>query len=405
MSNINFINPATKRAVKKSAHFKRIQRKKYIRIWSSVLPVILVLLGVGFYYRGTIFPQVNFTEQQSVTTSKIMAGRATVPTEINSWVPPETTEKENETAEEFSGLSKTVYAKNISRPISLSFGSEGELYATSADGHIFIIRSDENEITNSQVFFTGLDSPIGIAYHNNQLYVSSKATVSILADTNDNDLVDYREDILTGLPVGARQTLGLEFRNSALYIAQGATSTEVGEEGKIMRILPDGKNVEPFASGFYNPFAIAFHPLTGDLFVVDSVSEGDDKMEELNLVTLGGDYGWPNCNGLDCTKAKRPLLTFPAGTEVRGLTFYTGNNLPKEYFHNLFVVLSKKSEDGEAGQEIVRVKLTRKSGLYEAEVLPFIDGFTEPVDIIEGPDGALYVSDYGANEIIKIFAK
>lgn len=46
---------------------------------------------------------------------------------------------------------------------------------------------------------------------------------------------------------------------------------------------------EIFAFGFRNPFRNSFHPATGQLIVADV---GQNDIEEIDLVELGGNYGW-----------------------------------------------------------------------------------------------------------------
>lgn len=54
---------------------------------------------------------------------------------------------------------------------------------------------------------------------------------------------------------------------------------------------------EIFASGFRNPWKFSFDDGTGDLYLADV---GNDRYEEVNLVTAGGDYGWPSREGPEC---------------------------------------------------------------------------------------------------------
>lgn len=73
--------------------------------------------------------------------------------------------------------------------------------------------------------------------------------------------------------------------------------------GKMLRIDPEDGEAPPdnpfvddpdadpriFARGFLKPFNFTFHPETGQLYGTD----GHTSCEELNIVTAGGNYGWP----------------------------------------------------------------------------------------------------------------
>ena len=90
--------------------------------------------------------------------------------------------------------------------------------------------------------------------------------------------------------------------------------------GKVLRLNPDGTAPadNPFydgtgpnydaiyATGFRNPFRLTFTP-DGKLLVADV---GQATWEEVNLVTAGANYGWPNaegpCNGIGTTSCATP---------------------------------------------------------------------------------------------------
>jgi glucose/arabinose dehydrogenase len=58
-----------------------------------------------------------------------------------------------------------------------------------------------------------------------------------------------------------------------------------------------GASPEIYASGFRNPWKFSFDDASGDLYLADV---GNDRYEEVNLVTAGGDYGWPSREGPEC---------------------------------------------------------------------------------------------------------
>lgn len=98
-----------------------------------------------------------------------------------------------------------------------------------------------------------------------------------------------------------------------------------------------GGTPEIFASGFRNPWRASFDRLTGDLWVGDV---GEGSREEINLVALGGDYGWPfreghldRCNG--CERGQQslpPVVDLPRGDgwiAVIGGYVYRGDAMPE----------------------------------------------------------------------------
>jgi hypothetical protein len=77
-------------------------------------------------------------------------------------------------------------------------------------------------------------------------------------------------------------------------------------------VLPPGALPQIYAYGLRNPFRMTFTP-TGQLLVADV---GDKSFEELNLITPGGNYGWPGAEGLctsNCAGLIDPVYNYPHG--------------------------------------------------------------------------------------------
>ena len=104
----------------------------------------------------------------------------------------------------------------------------------------------------------------------------------------------------------------------------------IGQEGVDERI---------FAYGFRAPFDFAFHPQSGELYGSDSSGV---TCEELNIVSAGGQYGWPNgtfphenCTAREQVPAihyfsfeDRPPEQFGSNVDVTGMAFISGEVYP-----------------------------------------------------------------------------
>jgi glucose/arabinose dehydrogenase len=176
--------------------------------------------------------------------------------------------------------------------------------------------------------------------------------------------------------------------------------------GKILRFTRAGKPApgNPFgpanavwAYGLRNPFRFDFQPGTKKMFVSEN---GPDKDDEINVIVRGGNYGWPALTGQPGTPPFRDaLIVIPRPPSITGLCFYRGDKLP--YKNQLFYTCHNTGV-------IRRVKL----GGDGEEVLEhddFVGGLTRPVEVVTGPDGALWYTTMGRDnpdgKIWRVFSK
>jgi glucose/arabinose dehydrogenase len=307
------------------------------------------------------------------------------------------------------GFVVSVYADGLTNPTALAVGPEGSMYVAQLNGQIIVL--DGTPLR--RLYASGFIAPLGMVWRGDELYVASRGKVSIVSP-------DKRvRDIITGLPAARHQTDGMAFgRDGKLYIGQGSRSDH-GEvvgidplEATVLVVDADAAHVENlrvFAKGLRNPYRIAFHPETGELFATDNGKDvpGEGVPDELNVVVEGAHYGWPDCYGVNlganCAGTKPSIVYFPEHSSANGLVFYTGNSFPAEYRNNLFVALyGSNSGDPLIGRTIERVILTKQGDGWRGAVSAFAKGFKNPLDLTVGNDGALYVADFGTGKVYRI---
>lgn len=180
--------------------------------------------------------------------------------------------------------------------------------------------------------------------------------------------------------------------------------------GKIVRLDKDGKaprdnpfvgragaRPEVWSIGHRNPEGVAFDPATGHLWSIEHGPKGGD---ELNRIEPGRNYGWPVISyGVEQSGEKLPGgATVHAGMEQpvyywdpviapSSMLFYTGRLFPA-WRNSLFV-------GGLAGQKLSRLVL--KDDRVVAEEWLLEDLHQRIRDVIQGPDGALYVATDGGS--------
>ena len=171
----------------------------------------------------------------------------------------------------------------------------------------------------------------------------------------------------------------------------------------------DRSGLRVFATGTRNPYDLAFLPGTDRLFATDNGRDvpSTGVPDELNLIVDGGDYGWPGCwgtdQGPDCAGTTAPVAELPAHAAAGGITFYTADLFPEWQGQAFITLYGANSGDPLIGRRVLRVALTpTDAGGFTGTVSDFASGFNRPLDITQGPDGALYVADFGAGVIYRL---
>jgi len=277
----------------------------------------------------------------------------------------------------------------------------------------------------------GLNTPNGIAYFDGKLFVALTDRVAFWpipagfgATLPITPLIDIKSDLPREFAHGRRYAaFGPDQK---LYVAIGAPCNicePKGLEGTIIRMNPDGSDVEVVARGVRNSVGFDWHPETGVLFFTDNGADGmgdDIPADELNMVTqVGQHFGFPFLGGASVkltgfehvqapADAVAPVIEFQAHTANLGIHFYRGGMFPSEYRNDAFVAQHGSWNRTEAvGYRIMRIRFDDDGNAVSKEV--FADGWLEgqfavgrPVSITELPDGSLLVSDDFANVIYRI---
>ncbi|WP_436606514.1 PQQ-dependent sugar dehydrogenase [Sorangium sp. So ce1036] len=214
--------------------------------------------------------------------------------------------------------------------------------------------------------------------------------------------------ILDGIPGAARHDGGrLRFGpDGMLYIGTGdAAEPDTAQSmdslaGKLLRLTPEGEI--PADNPFPGKAAVllgirntqGFDWLgSGELVVTDHGPSGDlgrRGHDEVNVVSLGANLGWPTIYGCEAREGLvTPLLTWDDAVPPGGAAIYTGSAIP-EWRGSLIV--------GTLGSEhLHRVAFEPgKPPRIEAHEVYFEgdppEGYGRLREVIMGPDGALYVT-------------
>ena len=219
-------------------------------------------------------------------------------------------------------------------------------------------------------------------------------------------------------------------RDKTLFVTQGDRSITEGRMqsqnldvliGKFVRINRDGSIPadNPFAArdgvrpeiwsyGHRNAQAASLHPTTGELWAIEHGTRGGD---ELNIARKGKDYGWPTIaygieyrggpitGGITAKDGmEQPVYYWDPVIAPSGMTFYTADLFPA-WKGSLFV-------GGLGSQALVRLDIRDERVTGEERLLTDMAPRERIRDVVQGPDGALYLLTDNANgRVLKLVPK
>ncbi len=212
-------------------------------------------------------------------------------------------------------------------------------------------------------------------------------------DYPHNGLSGFAFDSSDSVYFGLGENLGADYR---LIGSDGTTLAGGGEGGNIYKCRPDGSKLVRIATGFWNPFGLAFDKFA-HLFAVDNDPDSRPPCRLLHIVE-GGDYGYRFRNG---RKGVHPFtawngelsgtLPMVAGTGEApcGVLSYEADNLPAEYRGSLLVT-------SWGDHRVERYRPQPRGASFHATMEPVIVGGEDfrPVGIAVSPDGSLFFSDW-----------
>lgn len=327
----------------------------------------------------------------------------------------------------FNGFERAVVVSGLNSPVDFRFLPDGRILVAEKGGAIRVV---EDGVVRAEPLLT---LPVSTA---GERGISGLA-VDPQFDTNGHIYVAY---ITTGLrntlsqftvvgnSAGAEQVLLQAVVDSAvnhhggalgfgpdgkLYWgvgdnAVGANSQNLSNiHGKILRLNTDGTAPSDnpalgsgalpyiYAYGLRNPFRLTFAP-TGQLLVADV---GAASFEEVNLVTAGGNYGWPGAEGIcttDCSGKTDPIYTYPrgGGAAITSVLVYDGATFGPDYLNKVFIADLVKGW--------IKVLTCTPEFTACGDAVNFDPEAGTTVVLAQGPDGNIYQLTYQPGALVRI---
>ena len=177
--------------------------------------------------------------------------------------------------------------------------------------------------------------------------------------------------------------------------------------GKVLRMELDGspaagnpflgdatKEPRIYAYGFRNPFRFTFRPSNNALFVADV---GQSTREEIDVVTAGGNYGWPAAEGFlgSCAGCLPPVFDYDhtVGQSIIGGVFVTGSLYPS--LQGLYIF-------GDFTSSWIRFLQFDSNNAVVGALQPLASNAEGPTSFGMGPDGAIYYAAINTGKVYRI---
>lgn len=215
-------------------------------------------------------------------------------------------------------------APDIATPIGIAVDAKGRVLVLESHTHkpekgyagpkfdrvkAFVDADGDGRFETNRVVADGIVQGMNLALGTNgDLFVCARTNVTRFTDRDGDGVFEQRTELLSletsetyphdcllsvavspdgWLYVGRGNTGGQRW---VMRAHDGSTLRDFGDGGNVVRLRLDGSKLEGFATGFWNPFGLAFDA-AGNLFCSDNDPDSRGPNRIVHLVR-GGDYGY-----------------------------------------------------------------------------------------------------------------
>jgi putative membrane-bound dehydrogenase-like protein len=239
-------------------------------------------------------------------------------------------------------------AAEPSGAIYVAVDEQGSLGRTPGGGKILrCVDKDDDGKVDTVTVYAKVEHPRGVVYRDGTVWVMHPPTLSVFHD-DDGDGVSDRQDVLvTGLTTDQITNRGGDHTTNCVrmgidgwvYIGVGdygikqAVGTDgttiVQRGGGIVRVRPDGTEMEVYCSGLRNPFDLAIDPFL-NIFARDNTNDGAGWDTRVSLLRQTALYGYTQLYANFIDEIMPTLGTFGGGGGT-GALFVQDPSWPPQY--------------------------------------------------------------------------
>jgi glucose/arabinose dehydrogenase len=332
------------------------------------------------------------------------------------------------------GFHIALYSDQVPSARAMALGAHGTVFVGSAGtGKVYALTDSNGDgvADKVRVIASGLQLPMGVAWHDGDLYVSAVSRIVVLRDIEQHLDAPPKPELITDKLTGETHHGGkfIAFGpDGKLYVAIGAPCNicdPAPAHGKLLRMDADGSAWQDVALGIRNSVGFAWQPGTHKLWFTDNGRDllGDDMpSDELNEITRAGEhFGYPYCHqgdtldpefgaGKSCRSYTPPVLKLGAHVGSLGMRFYSGKQFPAAYAGA--ALIAEHGSWNRTRKSGYRVMTVRLRGNQVLSYTPLVTGFEQderawgrPVDVQPLPDGSVLISDDLAGAVYRVTYK
>jgi len=302
-------------------------------------------------------------------------------------------------------------------PVALSVAPEGAVYVavdeqgslgrTPGGGRVVRCIDENGDGKADRVnVFARMEHPRGLIAQDGKVWVLHPPLLSVFRDEDDDGTSDRQDVLVSGLTTslidergGDHTTNGIRMGlDGWIYIAvgdygfhgaKGKDGTTLSQRGGgILRVRPDGTELEVFAIGLRNPFAIAIDPFL-NLFTRDNTNDGAGWDVRVSHLIQTADYGYSQRFANFPDEIMPALGAYGQGGGTGALSLHD-ERWPEAYRGALLT--------GDWGRsEVYRHDLKPDGASFRANQSVFLT-IPRPTGMDIGADGRLYVASWRGGE-------
>ncbi|MCA8999677.1 MAG: discoidin domain-containing protein, partial [Planctomycetaceae bacterium] len=250
--------------------------------------------------------------------------------------------------------------------------------------------------------FAKMDHPRGLVYDNGSLWVLHPPYLTLYQDENGDGVADTSEVLIKGISTEEVNKRGADHTTNGIrmgidgwiYIAVGdyGVVNAVGTDGTtlkrrgggIIRVRPDGTDMEFFAWGLRNILDVCIDSQL-NIFTRDNTNDGGGWDVRVSHILQGAEYGYPSWYANFASEIMPPLGDYGGGSGCGGM-FVNNQRWPAQYGNALYTCDWGRSE-------LYRHQLSPEGPTYAPHQEVFLK-IPRPTDMDMDASGLMYVSSW-----------